>query len=49
MEVPLDGVAGSILKESFSSLTGVMPDGLDVSSLIPEINSSTKSGYSRIS
>lgn len=43
----LDGVAGSILKESFSSLTGVMPDGLDVSSLIPEINSSTKSGYSR--
>ena len=38
----LDGVSESIIGEVFNSLSGVLPEGLDLTSLIPSIANQTK-------
>ena len=40
----LDGVSESIIGEVFNSLSGVLPEGLDLTSLIPSIANQTKAG-----
>lgn len=40
----LDGVSQSIIGEVFNSLSGVLPEGLDLTSLIPSIANQTKAG-----
>ena len=40
----LDGVADSIIGEVFNSLSGVLPEGLDLTSIIPSVANQTKAG-----
>ena len=43
----LTGVANDLIQEVIGSLSGVLPEGLDITSLVPSLNINTKVGFTK--